>query len=63
MIHLQVLKTSNYYVPIILKHIPIFIPTGDDGVNYASDCHLQSTSCRLEKAIWKAHNGPCNNGK
>ena len=37
--------------------------TGDDGVDYASNCHLQSTSCRLEKTILKAHNGPCNKGK
>ena len=39
------------------------IETGDDGVDYASNCHLQSTSCRLEKTILKAHNGPCNKGK
>ena len=48
---------------LILKYTPIFIPIGDDGVNYASDCHLQSTSCRLEMVIGKTHDGPCNNGK
>ena len=36
--------------------------TGDDGIDHASDCHLQSTSCRLEKLIQKAHNGPCKKG-
>ena len=47
---------------LLLNNIYSF-ETGDDGVDYASNCHLQSTSCRLEKTILKAHNGPCNKGK
>ena len=61
-------NVSNVRIMYTLEwHLLIYniysIETGDDGVDYASNCHLQSTSCRLEKTILKAHNGPCKKGK